>query len=169
MSKFEDCFWSIYPRREGKAACLKKWVAKKLDDKAEQIRGHLLNRVKDDKKWKDGYVPMPLTFLNGDRWEDEYERVTGRRDDKPARAPEALQPPPQSCNIKAALNCIVMSVLRRAFGTDNDTLREVMRYRNRVAVDLKAMGEINREDGIALSTLFRDSVEAMIRDARKAQ
>ena len=67
-------FWSAYPRKQAKADARKAW--------AQKINGHgpslerLLTAVQDQCKseqWqKDGgqYIPLPGSWLRGERWED---------------------------------------------------------------------------------------------------
>jgi uncharacterized protein YdaU (DUF1376 family) len=67
---FEE-FWQSYPKKAGKQDCLKKWKLKNLDGIAKLIISDVICRKKDHKQWQDGYIPNPLTYLNGQRWEDE--------------------------------------------------------------------------------------------------
>jgi uncharacterized protein YdaU (DUF1376 family) len=68
-----DTFWLAYPkaRRREKKKALAIWKRRNLDSIAEQIIADVKNRIINDEQWKKGYVPMPTTYLNGDRWEDE--------------------------------------------------------------------------------------------------
>jgi len=71
-SRFED-FWNEWPkteRRTGKAKCLAKWKARKLDDKASLIIDHV-KAMKLTRKWMDGFEPAPMTYINGSLWTDE--------------------------------------------------------------------------------------------------
>lgn len=71
-SRFDD-FWKEYPssqRKVGKAACEKKWQAKKLNLQADDIIGHI-RAIKNSQQWKDGFAPAPLTYINQERWHDE--------------------------------------------------------------------------------------------------
>ncbi len=67
---FED-FWTLYPRHDAKKAARQAWA--KID---ASLHNHILislvgwRRVwnaRDDHR----YTPMPATWLNGERWEDE--------------------------------------------------------------------------------------------------
>ena len=149
MSSAFEQFWAHYPRKEGKAACLKKWDQMRLDDKAGMIVAHVAQRAKDDKKWQSGYTPMPLTFLNQSRWEDEYEKIAPKLP-PPSKSstPEVTAPWPQQCPHKATLNLVMLSILRQTGGVDTDTLREMVRLRNRIAGDLREMwgNGVNRQD-----------------------
>lgn len=63
-----DRFWSLYPKKEGKVPCQRKW--NKLGVLAiEAIFKALAWQIKLP-KWIDGFAPMPLTYLNQERWND---------------------------------------------------------------------------------------------------
>lgn len=66
-------FWEIYPRdrRRDKKKALAIWKRRKLDNMADTIIDDVKNRVENDDQWVRGFSPMPTTYLNGDRWEDE--------------------------------------------------------------------------------------------------
>lgn len=68
-----ELWWQHYPKKEGKAACLAKWKVKKIP--AGNVPG-MIEKLKQQTtwpKWREGYVPMPLTYLNQERWNDELE------------------------------------------------------------------------------------------------
>ena len=73
-------FWMLYPkscpRRHGKAEC-KKWWNKNIKDEAESNEVILgLERASKCRQWLSDsgkFIPAPMTFLNGRRWEDDYE------------------------------------------------------------------------------------------------
>ena len=140
MSAQFDAFWAVYPRREAKAACVKKWQAKKLDDKADLIVAHLKKRVKVDKKWLDGYIPMPATFLSQERWLDEYQTVQPRFvpgksvEDSLPRIPDPQQDP-----YKVMLNLRLLGYLLQRKGVSTDKLRNAVRVRNEIAGEMKLM------------------------------
>ena len=67
-------FWLAYPKKQDKQNALKAW--KKLNPDAETQRKMILaiQAQRDSPQWqKDGgqFIPMPSTWLNGRRWEDE--------------------------------------------------------------------------------------------------
>lgn len=74
-------FWRAYPRKIRKAAAMRAWLRKGLSAKSGEILSHLEERVRSDAQWlAEGgkYVPYPATWLNGDGWLDEYQRVPER-------------------------------------------------------------------------------------------
>lgn len=67
-------FWAAYPKKAGKAAALKAWNKLAPDVVLQEQMGKALEVQKQSQQWrKDGgqYIPMPSTWLNGRRWEDE--------------------------------------------------------------------------------------------------
>jgi hypothetical protein len=71
-------FWKSYPRREAKKVAFKVWLKLKPD-------AELLDRILTALEWqrekpqwtKDGgqYVPLPASWLNGERWTDEPPHI----------------------------------------------------------------------------------------------
>lgn len=73
-SKFDsefETFWSLYPRREGKGAAKKSFVAVAKKTKPETIIEGLQKQLPALNGRERKYVPMPATWLNQERWEDE--------------------------------------------------------------------------------------------------
>lgn len=76
-----DAFWAAYPKRVVKSEAKRIWMQRNLSKHAALIVAHV-SRMADSADWqKDGgkFVPMPTTYLNQRRWED---------DDVPAGQPE---------------------------------------------------------------------------------
>jgi hypothetical protein len=71
-----ELFWKQYPRHEAKQPALTKWRQFKVDDAkfAEIMAG--LDRSKQSRQWKDGFIPHARTWLNQRRWEDETTEET---------------------------------------------------------------------------------------------
>lgn len=69
-SEFEQ-FWSIYPKKIGKDAAFKSW--KKLKPRIDDVM-FALSWQKESKKWLDGYITNPATYLNQGRWKDEPDQ-----------------------------------------------------------------------------------------------
>lgn len=76
--KFEK-FWESYPKKTGKDKS-KKWFEKyKPDEELFELMMNQLERFKDTEDWKKQggkYIPYPTSWLNGKRWEDEFETDT---------------------------------------------------------------------------------------------
>lgn len=77
---FED-FWRLYPRRVGKGAAKRAWekLAPPLQRRVVVILGE---RIQSDPEWMHAmrrrdlrYIPHPSTWINQERWEDEYPTV----------------------------------------------------------------------------------------------
>lgn len=73
-SRFAE-FWKGYPNKQGKQDAERKWKAKKLDLIADQIIAHVARMLREDEGWREGYIPMGSTYINGGRWEDEPRRT----------------------------------------------------------------------------------------------
>jgi biotin operon repressor len=86
-ARFEE-FWNAYPkgRRRAKKRAREIWTRKRLDERADEIIDDVRKRAESDAQWVRGYVPMPTTYLNGDRWEDEFETVETDQDRKESTA-----------------------------------------------------------------------------------
>lgn len=66
-------FWSEYPkiRRQAKKTAEQKFK-KLIDEEKKQAIEFVIERSKKDEKWRNVFAPMPTTFINQKRWEDEY-------------------------------------------------------------------------------------------------
>src|SRR3990167_6254832 len=65
-------FWDVFPRHDGKKDARKAW-AKLAPDAAtvEYILAALFWQVRQ-RQWQDRrYIPMPATYLRGERWTDD--------------------------------------------------------------------------------------------------
>jgi hypothetical protein len=68
-------FWAAWPsgdRKQDRKKCLAKWVRGGFDADADAILAHV-EASKLSRKWRDGFEPAPLTYLNGERWKDGGE------------------------------------------------------------------------------------------------
>ena len=72
-----EMFWKAYPVKKNKSRAMTIFKSKKLYKQIDVILKHIEQSTKTDKKWLDGYIPHPSTYLNGKRWEDEIETATG--------------------------------------------------------------------------------------------
>lgn len=69
-SSFER-FWSVYPNKVGKGGAFKSWQKLKptIDLQAKILEA--IEAQKMSKKWQEGYIKNPQTWLNERCWEDE--------------------------------------------------------------------------------------------------
>lgn len=82
-----DTFYNAYPRHDGKAQALKTW--EKLSKK--KILPEISVLLVFIEKWKQSksfprekqYIPMPSTWLNGERWNDELKESVSATVEKP--------------------------------------------------------------------------------------
>lgn len=75
-------FWSAWPsgdRKVNRKGCLVKWKARSLEAIADKIVS-AVEGWKASQSWIDGYIPMPLTWINQDRWNEVPDRADGCRD-----------------------------------------------------------------------------------------
>lgn len=71
-------FWQAYPKKRNKARAKQAFFRIKKIEKVFPVMMQALGRQKASADWqKDGgqYIPLPTTWLNGERWED-VEKVT---------------------------------------------------------------------------------------------
>lgn len=77
-----ESFWTVYPRKVGKAQARKAWDKLNLDDDTVKlIAENIALRLKHG-EWSDvnkTFIPHASTYLNNARWEDEVEVVTPRK------------------------------------------------------------------------------------------
>lgn len=66
-------WWAEYPNKKDKKKALAKWKARQLDRLADTLISDTKRRKTEDRGWLDGFVPLPTTYINGDRWEDAIE------------------------------------------------------------------------------------------------
>ena len=73
---FSD-FWKAYPKHQDKQGALKAFEKLKPNQELLDLMIKSINAWKQSEQWtKDGgqYIPMPTTWLNRRRWEDEFPR-----------------------------------------------------------------------------------------------
>ena len=68
-----DQWWDLYPKKVKKKTALAIWKRKRLEGMASVLIADIPNRLKNDRRWKEGYIPDPTTYLNQERWDDEIE------------------------------------------------------------------------------------------------
>jgi hypothetical protein len=69
---FEE-FWATYPRKEAKQKAHRAWMTGQLDRMAAKIIDDVRVRQVKHLPWQEGrkFIPLPASYLNGQRWEDE--------------------------------------------------------------------------------------------------
>jgi uncharacterized protein YdaU (DUF1376 family) len=81
-----DVFWAAYPKHEGKKVCQQWWDKNKPDDGLLGVMLAKIEQAKQTQKWKEQggkFIPMPATWLNQERWEDEYQATSQRKERLP--------------------------------------------------------------------------------------
>lgn len=68
IAKEFEIFWKQYPKKEGKKPCKEIWIRIKPD--LDAVLSALLWQ-KQSKRWMEGFIPNPKTYLNQERWLDE--------------------------------------------------------------------------------------------------
>ena len=67
-----DAFWSAYPKKQAKQNAIKAWDKLKPTEELLREVSKGLKRWMQSEQWSDSrYIPMPATWLNQRRWEDE--------------------------------------------------------------------------------------------------
>lgn len=68
-----DRFWAVYPKKQAKKDAQKAWA--KLKPSAALV-DEMIDAIEYQKKgrqWRDGYVPLPASWIRGERWTDELD------------------------------------------------------------------------------------------------
>ena len=79
-------FWNIYPRKIGKPAALKSYIALKWNDSQQIIDGtNIWCMYWKANKTEKRYIPHPSTFLNQRRFEDIPEGFEKKEEKKPIK------------------------------------------------------------------------------------
>jgi hypothetical protein len=69
-----EVFWQAYPRKEGKGKALQRWNEQRCAATTPGVISEGLAKWLDSDKWlREGgkFIPMPATWLNQRRWEDD--------------------------------------------------------------------------------------------------
>lgn len=84
-------FWGLYPRKDCKAPAWASWQRLKVTPELEAVILTAVTREAASDQWtkEDGkWIPLPTTWLNQRRWENEGTRVVGGRGPMRPAAPE---------------------------------------------------------------------------------
>jgi uncharacterized protein YdaU (DUF1376 family) len=68
-------FWETWPRgkrKVNKFKCWEVWRREGLDAIADRITNHV-ELMRGSRKWREGFDPLPMTYLNGRRWDDDVD------------------------------------------------------------------------------------------------
>ncbi len=68
-----DAFWSLYPKKVERKKSEEKWGRLPAVARAEIVAD--IPKRKLGRQWREGFVPNPTTYLNGERWRDQIETV----------------------------------------------------------------------------------------------
>lgn len=69
-----DDFWQAYPRKQARKDALKAWSHIDSGEYPKILRAiELAKRTEQWTKDHGQYIPMPASWLRGERWYDEYE------------------------------------------------------------------------------------------------
>ena len=67
-----NLFWALYPRHDNKQKTIKWFEKNNPNDKLFKIMLDKIEQFKRTEQWQNKqFIPMPTTWLNGKRWEDE--------------------------------------------------------------------------------------------------
>jgi len=77
VTKSFDLWWAVYPKKVKKKNALEIWRRKKPDHTT--LIADVENRLANDGKWLEGFIPDPTTYLSGERWEDELTPIKSNR------------------------------------------------------------------------------------------
>lgn len=76
-------FFSKYPKKVKKKPAKEIWKRKRLDELSDVILDDIAMRLSSDRRWKDGFIPDPTTYLNQERWNDEIDKSKAGSNGKP--------------------------------------------------------------------------------------
>lgn len=75
-----DLFWKLYPVKQDKGKCKTKWE-KLCKNKNRPTWFTIKKAIKEQKqtdRWRKGYIPLPYTWLNNQRWLDDPAQMKDR-------------------------------------------------------------------------------------------
>ena len=71
-------FWDLYPNKKDKKKARDKFSKLSSDKKQQAI--DWISRLRKSDQWRKWFIPLPTTYLNGERWEDEIDSRSSRLD-----------------------------------------------------------------------------------------
>lgn len=66
-------FWHVYPKKAKKKTARDVWRRKRLDERVDELIADIQRRQFSDRRWIEGFIPDPTTYLNQERWDDAIE------------------------------------------------------------------------------------------------
>lgn len=69
-----EAFWSAYPKKEDKKKAKTKFLKLESSLLPKILESIARNKI-ENRKWKEGYIKNPLTWINGENWNDEIETI----------------------------------------------------------------------------------------------
>ncbi|NIQ97058.1 MAG: hypothetical protein GWN87_24940 [Desulfuromonadales bacterium] len=71
-------FWEQWPKKVAKKAAIAAWKTAAREGRLPEIELILasLAAQKRGRQWREGVIPNPATWINGDRWDDEIETTS---------------------------------------------------------------------------------------------
>ena len=70
-------FYDAYPKHVEKKKAFTIWERRELPEEEVAKIMDFLKEAKKTKKWREGFIPNPTTFLNGDIWNDDLSAYGG--------------------------------------------------------------------------------------------
>jgi hypothetical protein len=86
-----DHFWSKYPRKVKKKDAQKVWATKHLHEMLPELLADIERRTAGDRRWVEGFICDPTTYLRGERWNDAVEPPRNGDQDSEAGKKEQRQ------------------------------------------------------------------------------
>lgn len=65
-----EIFWTAYPEKKKKGAARKAWD-KAIKKTTVEVMVEAIQKQKKSRKWQEGYIPYPATWLNAEEWLNE--------------------------------------------------------------------------------------------------
>lgn len=69
-------FWELYPKKKSKQEATRAWSKLNPDDELQELIAQAIAIAKKDPQWTKNngdYIPLPASWINGKRWEDELD------------------------------------------------------------------------------------------------
>jgi hypothetical protein len=70
---FDDKFWPAYPWKSAKKDARKAWAQTAAVRPSIEAILTAISAAKESRQWREGFVPLPATWLRGERWDDCHE------------------------------------------------------------------------------------------------